>query len=73
MEEAEDVYRFRGCLDEHDEAAVEGRPGEVVRVELLPLGEAAEGLASVEGDHRVVVGKGVLRRVDGFCSLRRTS
>ena len=65
MEESEDVRRFRGCLHEHDEAAVERRLGEVVRVELLSLGEAAEGIAGIEGDHGLVVGKGVLRRVDG--------
>ena len=46
MDEAEDVRRLRGCLDEHDEAAVERGLGEVVRVELLPLGEAVEGTAA---------------------------
>ena len=52
MEEAEDVRRFRGRLDEHDEAAVERRPGEVVSVKLLPLGEAAEGIAVRRMDRR---------------------
>ena len=46
MDEAEDVRRLRGCLDEHDKAAVERGLGEVVRVELLPLGEAVEGTAA---------------------------
>ena len=46
MDEAEDVRRLRGCLDEHDEAAVERSSGEVVRVKPLPLAEAFEGIAT---------------------------
>ena len=46
VEKAEDVWRLRRCLDEHDEAAVERRPREVVRVKPLPLAEAFEGIAT---------------------------